>query len=318
MESIGNPWLWGSVIALFLGLLALDLGVFHRKAHEVKFREALGWSIVWIALALVFNAWLWWAYGSERGMQFLTGYLLEKALSVDNLFVFLVLFSSFAVPREYEHRVLFYGIIGALVMRAAFIAVGAVLLHQFAWIMYAFGALLVVTGIQLLRHRNDPVHPEENRIYKFVRQFIPTTNGYHGQSFWVRENGRWLATPLLLVLLAVEATDLVFALDSIPAIFAITTDPFLVFTSNAFAVLGLRALFFMLRGMLARFTYLKVGLALVLAFIGVKMLIMGWYKIPIAVSLAVVSVLLGGAAIYSVWQTRRTEEKSEVELAASR
>ncbi len=296
--------LWTGFIVFVLAMLALDLGVFHRKAHEVRFREALGWSIVWIVLALIFNAGIWYKFGTEPALQFLTGYVVEKALSVDNLFVFLVIFSFFAVPKEYQHRVLFWGILSALVMRAIFIAVGAALLANFHWVMYVFGAVLVITGIKLLVQRNAEVHPEKNPIYRYFARLIPSVKDYRGAKFLVRENGKWLATPLLLVLLAVEATDIVFAVDSIPAIFAITSDPFLVFTSNIFAMLGLRSLYFLLAGVMQKFVYLKVGLALVLSFIGLKMLIVDLYKIPIGLSLSVVLALLAGSIAASLLRGR--------------
>jgi len=305
LETIGSIWLWGAFSVFVLGMLALDLGVFHRKAHEVKVKEALSWSIVWIALALVFNAGIYWKFGTEPALQFLTGYLIEKALSVDNLFVFLVIFSYFSVPKAYQHRVLFWGILGALVFRAIFIALGAVLLAKFHWVMYLFGAILVVTGIRLML-KTEEEHPERNPLFRLFTRFVPSTSDYRGTKFLVKEAGRWFATPLLLVLIAVESTDIVFAVDSIPAIFAITSDPFIVFTSNIFAILGLRALYFLLADVISRFAYLKYGLAAVLVFVGIKMLIVEVYKIPILLSLAVVVLLLSGAAVYSIFKTRNS------------
>lgn len=299
-ESIGNPVLWAGFVVFVIAMLALDLGIFHRKAHEVRFKEALGWSIVWVVLAMIFNAGIWYRFGAEPALQFLTGYVVEKALSVDNLFVFSVIFSYFSVPKEYQHRVLFWGILSALVMRAIFIAVGATLLATFHWVMYIFGAILVITGIKLLIQRNAEVHPEQNPVYKFFARLIPAVKEYRGAKFLVRDNGKWLATPLLLVLLSVEATDIVFAIDSIPAIFAITDDPFLVFTSNIFAMLGLRALYFLLAGVMQKFVYLKVGLALVLGFVGTKMLIVDLYKVPIGLSLGTVMLLLAGSVVASL------------------
>jgi tellurite resistance protein TerC len=287
-------------------MLALDLGVFHRKAHEVSTREALTWSVIWIALALLFNVGIYWKFGSAPALQFLTGYLIEKALSVDNLFVFLVIFSYFAVPKAYQHRVLFWGILGALVFRAIFIALGAVLLAKFHWVMYLFGLLLVVTGVRLML-KTEGEHPERNPIFRLFTRFVPSTAEYQGSRFFTRKSGRWLATPLLLVLVAVESTDIVFAVDSIPAIFAITSDPFIVFTSNIFALLGLRALFFLLSDVISRFAYLKYGLAAVLIFVGLKMLIVDIYKVPIVVSLCVVVLLLGASAFYSVLKTKGNE-----------
>jgi tellurite resistance protein TerC len=300
MESIANPTIW-TVFGLFvIGMLALDLGVFHRQAHEVRPREALTWTAVWIALSLVFNAAIWNWFGSERALEFLTGYVIEKALSVDNVFVFVVLFSTFAVPKEYQHRVLFWGIFGAVVMRAIFIAAGAALLHRFHWIMYVFGAILVITGIKLLFQKDDEVHPERNPIFRLARRLIPAVPEYDGQKFMTVRNGKRYATPLLIVLIAIEATDVVFAVDSIPAIFAVTTDPFIVYTSNIFAILGLRALYFLLAGVMDKFHLLKAGLALVLGFVGAKMLIADVYKIPIVVSLVVIAALLGGAVVLSL------------------
>lgn len=307
METIGSIWLWVVFSVFVLGMLALDLGVFHRKAHEVRVKEALTWSIVWIVLALVFNAGIYWKFGSEPALQFLTGYLIEKALSVDNLFVFLVVFSYFSVPKAYQHRVLFWGILGALVFRAIFIALGAILLAKFHWVMYLFGAILVVTGIRLML-KTEEEHPERNPLFRLFARFVPSTSSYRGTKFLVKESGRWFATPLLLVLIAVESTDIVFAVDSIPAIFAITSDPFIVFTSNIFAILGLRALYFLLADVISRFAYLKYGLAAVLVFVGIKMLIVEIYKIPILLSLAVVVLLLAGAAVFSIYKTRSSTE----------
>ena len=293
--------LWTGFTAFVLAMLALDLGVFHRKSHEVGFREALTWSVVWVSLALIFNYGVYHFYGPERGLEFLTGYLIEKALSVDNIFVFLMLFSYFSVPAAYQHRVLFWGILGALVMRAIFIALGAALLAKFHWVIYIFGALLVVTGIKMLRTGGShDIHPERNPVYRLFRRFVPAVDSYRADRFIVREGGRWVATPLMAVLVAVEATDLVFAVDSIPAIFAVTSDPFIVYTSNIFAILGLRAMFFLLAGVMDKFQYLKVGLALVLTFVGTKMLLTEIYKIPIGASLGVVAALIAGSVIASL------------------
>lgn len=295
LETVGTPSLWIGFTVFVLLMLALDLGVFHRKAHEVRVREALIWTGVWISLALVFNAGVYFWFGPERALEFLAGYLIEKALSVDNIFVFIIVFSVFAVPAKLQHRVLFWGILGALVMRAFFIVVGAALLHRFHWVSYLFGGFLVFTGVKLLVQRAGELHPERNPVFRLFRRFIPSVDHYRGGRFTVVEAGKRYATPLLLVLLLIEATDLVFAVDSIPAIFAITTDPFIVFTSNIFAILGLRALYFALAGMMGKFHYLKVGLSLVLVFVGAKMLLAGVYKIPIWGSLAVIVVVLGGA-----------------------
>jgi tellurite resistance protein TerC len=299
-ESVGTPLLWAGFTLFVTAMLALDLGVFHRKAHVVRTREALGWSVVWIALALLFNAGVTRWFGPERGLEFLTGYLIEKALSVDNIFVFLVIFSYFAVPAAYQHRVLFWGILGAIVFRVVFILVGAVLLEAFHWVIYIFGALLIFTGVKLLRSREESVHPERNPLLRLVRRVLPVAAGYHGQRFFVRLGGRLFATPLFLVLVVVEATDIVFAVDSIPAIFAVTRDPFIVYTSNIFAILGLRALFFLLSGIIGRFRYLKYGLGLVLAFVGLKMVGSDLYTVPIGLSLAVIATLIGGSIVVSL------------------
>lgn len=309
--TVGSPLLWGSFTAFVLVMLALDLGVFHRKAHAVSLRGALGWSIFWIALALVFNCGVYVFFGARPALEFLTGYLIEKALSVDNIFVFLVLFSYFAVPTAYRHRVLFFGILGALVMRAGFIFAGAALLEAFHWTIYLFGGVLIVTGFKLLRHGDAEIHPERNPVLKLFRRLVPSTSEYHGPRFLIRQGGRWVATPLLLVLVAIEATDIVFAVDSIPAIYAVTRDPFIVYTSNIFAILGLRALFFLLAGTLGRVHYLKPALALVLLFVGVKMLLADVYKIPIAVSLAVIVFLLGGAVVASL-RRLRTDPRAQI------
>jgi tellurite resistance protein TerC len=282
-----------------LAMLALDLGVVHRKAHVVGSREALGMSVFWVTLAMAFNLLVYHWFGSERALEFLTGYLIEKALSVDNIFVFLIVFSYFAVPQELQHRVLFWGILGALIMRAVFIVVGAALLQQFHWILYAFGAFLVLTGIRLVRDQGVEMHPEKNPVYRLFSRFVPSVKDYRGAHFVVTEAGRRYATPLLLVVVMIEATDLVFAVDSIPAIFAITTDPFIVYTSNIFAILGLRALFFLLAGAMTQFHLLKVALGLVLCFVGGKMVLADVFTLPVAASLAVVATLLAGGILGS-------------------
>jgi tellurite resistance protein TerC len=299
IDTIGTPVLWIGFTLFVLAMLALDLGVFHRTAHAVSIREALVWTAVWITLALGFNVGVYVWFGAERAFEFLTGYVIEKALSIDNIFVFLVIFSVFAVPATLQHRVLFWGILGALIMRAVFIVLGAALLQRFHWVIYIFGAFLVFTGIKLLRQRADEVHPERNPLFRLFRRCVPAVHDYHGGHFTVVKAGRLYATPLLLVLVAIEATDLVFAVDSIPAIFAVTQDPFIVYTSNIFAILGLRALYFALAGMMGKFHYLKVGLSLVLVFVGVKMLLAGVYTIPILASLGVIVALLAGAVVAS-------------------
>ncbi len=298
--TIGTPLLWAGFLATVLALLAVDLGLFHRKAHEVKVKEALAWTGVWIALAAAFGVGVHHWFGPEKALEFATGYVIEKALSVDNLFVFVVLFSAFAVPARQQHRVLFWGVLGALVMRAVFVLVGAALLQAFHWMMYVFGAFLVITAVKLLASREEEAHPEQGRLVRLFRRLVPVTEGYRGERFLVREAGRWLATPLLVVLVAVEVTDLVFAVDSIPAVFAVTTDPFIVFTSNVFAILGLRSLYFALAAMLDKLRFLKVGLALVLAFVGAKMLAVGLVKVPIGLSLGVIATILVGASLASL------------------
>ncbi len=300
LESIGTPVLWIGFTLLVVAMLGLDLGVFHRRAHEVRIREAVLWTVVWITLALLFNVGVYFSFGPERALEFLTGYLIEKALSVDNIFVFLVLFSYFAVPPALQHRVLFWGIAGAVVMRAIFIVLGAAVLQSFHWVIYLFGVFLIFTGVKLLLQRGAEVHPERNPIFRHFKRLIPAVSDYRGSSFTVVEAGKRYATPLLLVLVAIEATDIVFAVDSIPAVFAITRDPFIVYTSNIFAILGLRALYFVLAGVMGKFHYLKAGLALVLVFVGVKMTITDLYNVPIAASLAVITILLAGSVIISL------------------
>ncbi len=305
-------WLWIGFTVFILGMLALDLGVFHREAHEVSFKEAAVWSVIWVVLALAFNALVYVYRGAEAGLQFLTGYLIEKSLSVDNIFVFCLIFSYFAVPAKYQHRVLFWGIIGALIMRALLIAAGAALLSTFHWIVFVFGGFLIYTGIRMALHfqKQATVDLESNLIVRLLTRYIPVTRDYLGQKFVVRHQGKLIATPLLVVLLLVESTDLVFALDSIPAIFAITADPFIVYTSNVFAILGLRALYFLLAGVINQFRYLKLGLAAVLVFVGFKMVIADWYKIPTVYSLGVIGVVLALTMLASLWVSRRDEGRA--------
>jgi tellurite resistance protein TerC len=316
MPSMHSLWLWGGFSLIVLVMLALDLGVFHRRAHAVGHREALTWSAVWIALALTFNAAVYFWLGPQKGLEFLTGYLIEKALSVDNIFIFVVLFSFFAVPREHQHRVLYWGVIGALLMRGLMIGLGAVLIARFHWILYVFGGILIITGIKMLVQRTSEPHPERNPVYRAIARMVPSTPEYHGQKFFTRINGRTLATPLFLVLMAVEATDLVFAVDSIPAIFAVTTDPFIVYSSNVFAILGLRSLYFVLAGIIEKFRFLKVGLALVLCFVGAKMLAAGFYKVPIVASLLVIVAILAGSIVASLIIPKKREGSEEKQQAA--
>lgn len=298
-------WAWAAVLGVILMMLAVDLFA-HRRAHVVGVREAAVWSAVWVALGLGFGAIVWWTWGSEFAAQYFAGYVIEKSLAVDNVFVFAIIFGYFAVPREYQHRVLFYGVLGALVFRAVFIAAGSVLIASFAWILYVFGAFLVATGVRMALHRNETIDPDRSIVLRLFRKLMPTTDQYHGQKFLIRQAGRWVATPLLAVLVLVEVTDIVFAVDSIPAIFAVTQQPFLVFTSNAFAILGLRAMYFLLADLMHRFIYLKLGLALVLVWVGVKMLLLDLYKIPTNLSLAVVALLLTVAVAASWVRTRTT------------
>jgi tellurite resistance protein TerC len=302
--SIGSLPLWGGFLVFVFLMLAIDLGLFHRKAHEVSLKEAGTWSLVWVSLALVFNAGVWHYHGEQKALEFTAGYLIEKALSVDNIFVFVVVFAAFGIPKMHQHRVLFWGILGALALRAAFILAGSALLARFHWLIYVFGAVLVVTGIKLLFQRTHESDPSQNVLVKLVKRFLPMTTRTKCESFTLIENGRRVATPLLLALLVVEFTDLVFAIDSIPAVFAVTNDPFIVFTSNIFAILGLRSLYFLLAGVIDRFRYLKVGLALVLVFVGLKMALMDFYKVPIGVSLGVIAALLGGSVLASLALTR--------------
>jgi tellurite resistance protein TerC len=305
-ETIGNPLLWGGFIAFVLLMLALDLGVFHRKSHEVSVREAAIWSLVWVALAGVFNAVVYAVFGGERALEFTTGYLIEKALAVDNIFVFVVIFATFGIPTIYQHHILFWGVLGALVMRAGFIFAGGAFLQRFHWAIYVFGGLLAVTGIKLLLQREREYHPEANPVVRAIQRLMPVTPDLANGAFTVLRDGKRFATPLLLALVAVEVTDLIFAVDSIPAIFAVTTDPFIVFTSNIFAILGLRSLYFLLAGVITRFHYLKVGLSLVLIFVGAKMLLLDVYKVPVAVSLAVIAGILGASVALSLVRPRTT------------
>lgn len=301
-------WLWVGFNVFILAMLALDLGVFHRKAHVVSLKESLTWTMVWVFLALVFNAGVWKFYGSQKALEFFTGYLIEKSLSVDNVFVFALLFSYFAVPRVYQHKVLFWGILGALVMRALMIGLGAALISRFSWVIYIFGAFLVLTGIKMILKREEEIHPERNPVVRWFKKLVPVTADYREDRFFVVEKGIRHATPLFVVLLLVEFTDLIFAVDSIPAIFAVTTDPFIVYTSNVFAILGLRSLYFALSGVMNKFHYLKIGLGVVLAFVGVKMLLAhSPYKIDTLVSLGVVTLILAASIVASLLWPRRTE-----------
>ena len=306
-----NHWLWIGFNLFVLCMLALDLGVFHRKAHVVTFKESLAWTVVWIALALCFNAGVWHYMGPQKGLEFFTGYVIEKSLSVDNVFVFALLFSYFSVPALYQHKVLFWGILGALVMRAIMIFLGAALISNFAWIIYVFGGFLILTGIKMIVKREEEIHPERNPLVRLFKRIMPVTNGYREGSFFVREKGVLMATPLFVVLLLVEFSDLIFAVDSIPAIFAVTTDPFIVYTSNVFAILGLRSLYFALAGVMDKFHYLKVGLGAVLSFVGVKMLLAhSPYKIDTLISLGVIVLILGISVVMSLVRPKKVMLKT--------
>jgi len=300
LSNIGGPVVWGIFAATIIVMLVIDLGVFHRKAHVVRFREALIWSLVWISLAMAFNVLVYFRFGSERAFEFFEAWLIEKALSVDNIFVFLAIFSYFSVPASLQHRVLFWGILGALLTRGAFIGAGAALLAMFHWVMYVFGAFLILTAARLMFSDDEEVRPEKNPVLRLFKRFVPMTSAYADAHFLVRQGGKLLATPLLLVLVVVEATDVVFAVDSIPAVFAITRDVFIVYTSNIFAILGLRALSFVVASLMRKLRYLKAGLSLVLAFVGVKMLIGDKVHIPEIISLAVVASVLLGSALVSL------------------
>jgi TerC family integral membrane protein len=303
-----NLTLWIGFNIFVLAMLALDLGVFHRRAHAVRVREAVIWSVVWIALAGVFNIVLYFGFGGEPALEFLTGYLIEKSLSIDNLFVFLIIFSYFRVPAEFQHRVLFWGVLGALVMRAGFIAGGVVLIERFHWIIYIFGGFLILTGIKMSQHKDKELHPDRNPVVRLARRIFPISSQYHGQNLFARENGRSVATPLFLVLLVIETTDLIFAVDSIPAILAISRDPFIVYTSNVFAILGLRSLYFALAGIMQMFHFIHYGLSAILVFVGTKMLLSDIYKVPIAISLGVIALIITASIIASLVWPRKARE----------
>jgi tellurite resistance protein TerC len=304
-------WLWLAFLGIVVTLLALDLGVLHRKEREIGVRESLLLSAGYITIALIFGAWVWWYMGAQRGMEYYTGFLIEKSLSMDNVFVIALIFSYFAVPRQYQHRVLFWGILGVIVLRAIMIALGATLVSQFSWILYLFGAFLVITGVKMWMVADNMPDIANNPLLGFLRKRMRVTNELHGNAFFVHRPDpatgrtvRW-ATPLFLALILVEFADLIFAVDSVPAIFAITTDPFIVYTSNIFAILGLRALYFALAAMIHRFQYLKYALALVLVFIGSKIFLVGIIgKIPPVISLSVTGALIAGGVLYSLYKTR--------------
>jgi tellurite resistance protein TerC len=314
IENIATAPMWAGFVAFVLLMLAVDLWVFGgNKAHKVTLREAGAWSLGWFSLALAFNGGLWWylngtvgpEIAEQKSLEFLSGYLIEKALSVDNVFVFLLIFTAFQVKAEYQRRVLIYGVLGAIVMRAVMILAGAWVVKEFSWVLYLFGAFLLYTGVQMIRAVDDEPDVKNNPVLKFARRHLPVSEGDHGEKFFVKKDGKFFVTTLFLVLILIEVTDLVFAVDSIPAIFAITSDPFIVFTSNMFAILGLRALYFLLADIADRFHLLKYGLALVLCFIGLKMLLLPWIHIPVHISLSVVALLIAGSVVASLYVTRK-------------
>jgi tellurite resistance protein TerC len=307
-------WKWIIFNVFVLAMLALDLGVFHRKTHTVKLKEALGWSAVWITLALFYNLGIYFWLGKVKALEFLTGYVLEKSLSVDNIFVFIMLFSYFRVPAEYQHKVLFWGILGALIMRAVFIALGVALIQKFEWVIYLFGAVLIYSGIKMGMHKDEEVHPEHNPMLRLFRKAFPVTRDFEGNRFWVRRETGLLATPLMVVLVVVETTDVVFAVDSIPAVLAITQDPFIVYTSNVFAILGLRALYFALAGVMNIFHFLHYGLSIILVFVGVKMIVSHWFKIPIGIALGVVAGVLALSVVASLlWPEKKKDQTTNMQ-----
>lgn len=297
--------LWILFNIFILLMLALDLGVFQKKTHVISVKEALVWSAIWIILSLLFNLFIYYDLGKQKAIEYFTGYLIERSLSVDNIFVFVLLFSYFKVPPEYQHKVLFWGVIGALILRALLIGIGVVLIHQFAWIIYIFGGFLVFTGFRMALQTDTHIDPEKNIVIRLYKKFFPVTSEYDNGNFFITKNHRKYATPLFVVLLATEFTDLVFAFDSIPAIFAVTEDPFIIYTSNIFAILGLRAMYFALAGIMDKFHYLKIGLSMILIFIGFKMLISELYKIPIGYSLGVIAIVLAASVILSLVRPKK-------------
>lgn len=310
---IGSVWLWVGFALFILAMLALDLGVFHRKARAVSFKEALSWTAIWVSLALLFGAGVWHFGGSEKALEFYTGWLIEYSLSVDNIFVFALIFAYFAVPSAWQHKVLFWGILGALVMRLAMISTGVALITRFNWLLYLFGALLIFMGIRVAFRRVEQIRVQKNPIVRWFHKHVRTTRHYHGDNFVVREGRRWSATPLVVVLVCVETTDLMFAVDSIPAIFAVTLDPFIIYSSNVFAILGLRSLYFLLAGALNLFHYLKLGLGVVLAFVGMKMLLAhtAW-RIDTLPSLLVITTVIAASVVASILHRRpKTQIESE-------
>jgi tellurite resistance protein TerC len=297
---MGTPALWIIFNAGVLLLLVLDLGVFNRRAHEVSIRQAALWSVFWVSVSIAFNLWILHAHGGEKALQFFTGYIIEQSMSVDNIFIFILVFRSFGVERRYQHRVLFWGIIGALVLRGTMIGLGAALIRKFEWALYVLAAFLVVAAIRMLFRKETEPHPERSRLLRWARKIFPVSQNCHGQKLWIREAGKRMATPLLLVLLVVEATDFVFALDSIPAVFGVSRDPFIVYSSNICAILGLRAFYFLLAGVLPAFRYLDEGLSVVLLFVGVKMLAAHWIEVPTAIALGIIAAILAISILASI------------------
>lgn len=310
VATLASPAVWIAFAVLVIAVLAIDLGVFNRNAHVVKPREALVWTGVWVTLALGFSVFVWFQYGAAAAEEFITGYAIEKALSVDNLFVMYAIFTSFSIPALHQRQVLFWGIIGAVVMRTIMVFAGVALLTKFHWLIFVFGAFLVLTGIKMAVRKDDQVHPENSRVLRLIKRVLPVSNEFHGGRMFVRVAGVVMATPLFLALIAIEASDAVFAVDSIFAIFAVTTDPFIVLTSNIFAILGLRSLYFVLSGAAARFKYVQPGLALVLVLVGVKMAVSDWLKIPILISLGAIVVLVGGSVVASVISNARERSRT--------
>ncbi len=300
-----NIWFWVVFNAFVLLMLALDLGVFHKKLHVVSVKEALIWSGIWIFLSLCFNGFIYFQFGETKALEYFTGYVIEKALSVDNIFVFVLIFSFFQIPAIYQHKVLFWGIIGALIMRVIFIFAGVALLEKFHWTIYIFGAILIFTGIKMLFDTDKKIEPDKNPVIKLFKKFIPTTNELHEDKFFITKNQKKYATPLFIVLIMIEITDLIFAVDSIPAILAVTQDHFIVYTSNVFEILGLRSLYFALADIINRFKYLAVGLAIILVFVGTKMVMIDFYKIPIHYSLIIIILVLFFSIILSLFKTRK-------------
>jgi tellurite resistance protein TerC len=307
---------WLAFAAIVVVMLVLDLGVFHRKEHVVRPREALAWTAVWVGLAVAFGGYVWIGHGSDAGLEYLTGYVIEKSLSVDNMFVFVVIFGALGIAPLHQHRILFWGILSAVILRGAMIAGGAALLHRFHGIIYVFGGFLVLTGVKLFLERRETPHPEKSLAFRALTRVVPGTPRFDGHAFFTVENGRRVATPLFFALVTIELTDVVFAVDSIPAIFAVTQDPFIVFTSNIFAILGLRSLYFLLAGFIEKFTYLKPSLAAVLVFVGTKMVIAEWVEIHPALSLAVVVAILATGVVLSAVKARRERARRGAGLTA--